>query len=133
MSLMVLVRRSPSTSRPSKSAQHSETRPSQRTVNVSQGQVLLNRGDGFKRVTGSAQAGPGAKVVANPGGGGQIVYPDECVVEIVAGTVYTIADKSPCQTTGLSINGTTLAIGAAAAGGGLALGLLLGQGKPASP
>jgi hypothetical protein len=103
------------------------------TVNVSQGQVLLNRGDGYQRVTGSAQAGPGAKVVANPGGGGQILYPDECVVEIVAGTVYTIAEKSPCQTAGLSINGTTLAIGAAAAGGGLALGLLLGQGKPASP
>jgi hypothetical protein len=103
------------------------------TVNVSQGQVLLNRGAGYQRVMGSVQAGPGAMLVANPGGGGQIVYPDGCVVEVVPGSVYTIADQSPCQNGTSIVNSTTLAVGAVALGGGVALGLLLAQGKPASP
>src|SRR5215210_3961409 len=79
------------------------------TVTTQQGQVLLNRGQGFKQVPGSAQAGAGAKVVANPGGLGQVTYPDGCTVTVQPCSVYTIAQESPCKTGVLTPN-TTFAI-----------------------
>src|SRR5438552_72808 len=65
------------------------------TVTATQGQVLVNRGNGYQRVVGSTQAGTGATVVANPGGSAQVVYSDGCVVTVEPGSVYTIAPQSP--------------------------------------
>src|SRR6476646_2216804 len=82
------------------------------TVNSMSGQVLLNRGDGYKVVAGSAQGAAGDTVVANPGGSAQIVYPDGCVVEVLPGAVTAIAAQSPCTTAGgMGANATTYAIG----------------------
>ncbi len=105
------------------------------TVNTTSGQVLLNRGEGYKLVTGSAQADVGDTVVANPGGSAQIVYPDGCAVDVVPGAVTTIAAQSPCTTAGgTGPSATTFAIGAVVVGGGVGAALLLqNKDKSASP
>jgi hypothetical protein len=95
------------------------------TVNATSGQVLVNKGEGYRQVAGSTQANPGASVVANPGGSGQIVYSDQCIVEVLPGSVYVVAEQSPCVT-GLLSPGT-FAIGAVVVGGGVAAYLLLGN------
>ena len=55
------------------------------TVNATQGQVLVNQGQGYQQVPGSVEAGPGATVVVNPGGSAQILYPDGCSVAVQRG------------------------------------------------
>ncbi len=67
------------------------------TVNVTEGQVLINRGQGFQQVEGSAEASPGEMIVTTPGGGAEIVYSDGCAVMIRLGSVYVIRSTSPCQ------------------------------------
>jgi hypothetical protein len=108
------------------------------TVTAQQGQVLVNSGKGFERVTGAVEAGAGAIVIANPGGRGHVVYPDGCWVAVEPGTVYTIAPGFSCKTDpgtgpGFGVNGTTLAVGALVVGGGVTAAVLLSKGKPASP
>ena len=109
------------------------------TVNAIQGQVLINRGQGYQKLDGTATANPGDSIVVNPGGSAQIVYPDGCTIQVAPGSVASIADQSPCQPgapqTGTSpINGTTIAIGAVVVGGGIAAAILLNQkDKSASP
>jgi len=108
------------------------------TVNVMQGQVLVNRGQGYEQVIGATSANPGDTIVVNPGGSAQVVYPDGCTVPVVPGSVVAIAPQSPCLVTGATetagINPTTLAIGAAAVAGGVAAVILLNQkDKSASP
>jgi hypothetical protein len=108
------------------------------TVNPIDGQVLVNQGVGYRRVTGSTEASPGSTVVVNPGGSAQIVYPDGCVVEVQPGAVVTIQEVSPCSTApqqqpGFGLNTTTLAIGAVAVGGGIAAIILSQKDKSASP
>jgi len=56
-------------------------------VNATQGQVLVNQGSGYQQVAGSVEAGPGARVVANPGGSAQILYDDGCAVLVQPGSV----------------------------------------------
>ena len=113
------------------------------TVNATQGQVLLNLGQGYKQVTGSSEAGPGAIVAANPGGSAQVVYPDGCSVTVTPGMVYTIAPQSPCGNggsgvgEGLGLNTTTVVAAGAIAAGGIAAAVILSRSgsssKPASP
>ena len=98
------------------------------TVNQTGGQVLVNKGEGYRQVAGPTQANPGDSVVANPGGSGQIVYPDGCVVGVQPGSVVTIAEQSPCATGGSNV-GTNFAIGAAIVGGGVGAFFLLGKDK----
>lgn len=100
------------------------------TVNVTNGQVLVNKGEGYRQVAGSTQANPGASVVANPGGSGQVVYSDQCIVEVLPGSVYNVAEQSPCAT-GLFTPGS-FAIGAVIVGGGVGAFFLL-KDKSSSP
>jgi hypothetical protein len=114
------------------------------TVNATSGQVLINRGEGYKMVAGSTQANAGDTIVVNPGGSAQIVYPDGCVIDVSPGSVAAVAAQSPCggggsssstetaATNGVS-NGTLFAIGALAVGGGVAAAFFLQKDKSASP
>ncbi len=95
-----------------------------------QGQTLLNTGAGFKQLVGATEAGPGAKVMANPGGQGQITYSDGCTVTVNPGQVYTIAPVSPCAQAGTN-TGSPYAIGAAVIGGAVAAVIIAT--KSASP
>src|SRR6186713_1832570 len=98
------------------------------TVHVTGGQVFLSHGEGYRRLSGSAQA--------RPGGSGQIVYPDGCKVEVLPGTVAIITKQSPCgggATVGGGGDGSTYAIGAVIVGGGVGAAALLGKDGPSSP
>jgi hypothetical protein len=66
------------------------------TVTSEQGQVLLNRGDGYKLVTEPTEASAGHQVIVNPHSAGQVTFDDGCVVKIQPGSVFTISAKSPC-------------------------------------
>lgn len=106
------------------------------TVHVTGGQVFLSHGEGYRRLAGSAQARPGDRVVANPGGSGQIVYPDGCKVEVLPGTVAIITKQSPCgggATVGVGGDASTYAIGAVIVGGGVGAAALFGKDGPSSP
>jgi hypothetical protein len=110
------------------------------TVSATQGQVLISRGQGYQQVTGSTQANPGDTVVANPGGSGQIVYPDGCTVQVRPGSIVAVAPQSPCnqQEAPASATSNTLIVGAVVVIGTLAgvgiAALIIGlKDKPASP
>lgn len=108
------------------------------TVTAVQGQVLVNRGQGYQLIQGATEVNPGDTVVVNPGGIAQIVYPDGCSMQFQPGSVVAIGPQSPCEAQQQSgqagVNGTTLAIGAVVVGGGVAAIILLSQNdKPASP
>ena len=61
------------------------------TVEPVAGKVSLNRGQGFKEVTGRAQANAGDQVMVNPGGRAKIVYLEGCMVDVRPGAVVGIA------------------------------------------
>jgi hypothetical protein len=67
------------------------------TVTATQGQVMINRGQGYQLLVGSTEADPGATVIVNPGGSAQVVYPDGCAVTVEPFTVHAINAKSPCE------------------------------------
>ena len=106
-----------------------------------QGQVLVNRGSGYRFEVGSTELKPGDMVIANAGASAHITYEDGCVVPIEAGAVMTVAARSPCaaQSGGapsFGLTPTTVGIGVAAIGAGVGAAALLGSGggdKPASP
>jgi hypothetical protein len=61
------------------------------------GEVSINRGEGFQRVTGPTEVGAGALLMASPGGSAKLVYADGCPVRVIPGTVVRVAAKSPCK------------------------------------
>lgn len=100
------------------------------TVKVTGGRVLVNRGDGYRIVAGEMLAAPGATVVAEPGGSGQIVYADGCVVEVRPPTVVTVELSSPCAGTPYNLGASserTFALGAVVVGAGVGAAILLTQ------
>ena len=111
------------------------------TINATGGQVFISQGEGYRKVVGSTQAGPGARVVVNPGGSGQIVYSDGCVVEVAPGVVAVVAKHSPCGGGGASGGGGgsgggdagMFAVGVAVVGAGVGAAALMGKDKSASP
>ena len=94
------------------------------TVDSLQGQVSINRGDGFRRVTGPTQANIGDSVMVSPNGRARVVYPDGCAVNVDPGVVVTIAAQSPCKA---QIEGNRFSIGPGGTIylGGLAAGIAL--------
>lgn len=67
------------------------------TVDSVRGQVSINRGDGFRRVTGTIQANTGDSVMVSPKGRARVVYPDGCALNVDPGAVVTITAQSPCK------------------------------------
>ena len=67
------------------------------TVTATQGQVMINRGQGYELVVGSTEAAPGATVIVNPGGSALVVYPDGCEVTVEPFTVHAINAISVCS------------------------------------
>jgi hypothetical protein len=105
------------------------------TVTNIQGSVFVNTGTGFQPVTGSVQAGPGATVMASPGGSAKIIYSD-CVVRVDPGMVVTITE-SPCAPPSpgsppTTLTGVGIGVGAAAIITVIAVNAFKST-KPASP
>ena len=73
------------------------------TVTAEQGEVLVNRGTGFKPATQPMEVSAGDQVMVKPKGRGHVVYPDGCTVKVAPGAVFTVGDKSPCERRGSHI------------------------------
>ncbi len=62
------------------------------TLQPTAGNVLVNRGNGFKSAgVGQSQVQPGDMVMASGGGSAQIIYNDGCKVGVEPGSVVTVA------------------------------------------
>jgi hypothetical protein len=110
------------------------------TVTATQGQVMINRGQGYQLLVGSTEVDPGATVIVNPGGSAQVVYPDGCQVAVEPFTVHAINAISPCEdksATAAESSKKTLyyALGGVAvlAGGAVAYSLLTGRALAIDP
>jgi hypothetical protein len=63
------------------------------TVEVVQGKVSVNQGQGYKQVAAASAVSPGDQVMAAPDGRGRIVYADGCAVDVYPGAVVTVPEK----------------------------------------
>jgi hypothetical protein len=93
------------------------------TVGSITGEVSVNRGDGFRRISNSSTARSGDSVMVGSNSSAQVSYDDGCVVNINPGAVYTVTETSPCSsnaqqsaqsgpTTGQIAIGSALIVGA---------------------
>ena len=109
------------------------------TLQGVEGSVLVNKGNGFELAGSGTQLQPGDQVLVRAGGKANIVYGEGCASSVSVGTAAVVQSGMPCEapTTSTSPSVTTLAIGAAVIGGGVALAVGLGSSdgskKPASP
>ena len=114
------------------------------TVKVTEGELFISRGNGYKRVAGTAQGRVGDSVMAGEFGVGQITYANGCAVTVRPGTVVAIKTQSSCKAAhawptnadrGLATE--EILLGTAVAGGiGVGIYYLTkrsGDDKPASP
>jgi hypothetical protein len=60
------------------------------TVEVLQGQVSVNQGQGYKQVAGPSAVSTGDQVMAAPGSRGRIVYANGCALDVSPGAVLTV-------------------------------------------
>ena len=93
-----------------------------------QGDVLVNRGDGFKAAAASGQVATGDVVMVRAGGAASVVFSDGCRVSVDVGSSYTVGASSPCAA---AANQPSAAATTTAAAGGLGLGttgILVGAG-----
>lgn len=103
------------------------------TVNVKSGSVFIDRGDGYKPVTGSTVGSDGHVVMAMAGGSGEIVYDDGCRQAVEVGAVVVIGPASPCAAASPGGVDYTLVIGGLVVAGGVAAAIALsGDDDPAS-
>jgi len=68
------------------------------TVKPVQGDVLVNRGNGYEHVSGPTHARVGDTVMVSPGGVAEIIYPDGCAVTVRPGSVRAVKTRSFCKT-----------------------------------
>jgi hypothetical protein len=66
------------------------------TIEPVQGNLSLNRGQGFQPISSRVDANVGDTVVVGPGGAAAVTYSDGCKVSVQPGAVTTIAPLSPC-------------------------------------
>ena len=66
------------------------------TIEPVQGNLSLNRGQGFQPINSRIDANVGDTVVVGPGGAAAVTYSDGCKVSVQPGAVTTIAPLSPC-------------------------------------
>ena len=106
------------------------------TVSGPSGAVLVNEGNGFQPLKGATELAPGASVMVRPGAVATITYSNTCAVKVGSERVWTIQAQAPCASGGTEIDlstrmnqagpgegmgAGTLALGALAVGGGVAL------------
>jgi len=117
------------------------------TVNVTEGELFISRGNGFERVAGTAQVRVGDSVMAGEFGVGQITYANGCAVTVRPGTVVAIKAQASCTAAndwstnvdpaseGLSTGQILLGVAIAGGVGAGVYALTQGGGddKPASP
>lgn len=101
------------------------------------GAVLVNRGQGFRQISGATTVSTGDTIMVRPGGSARITYPGGCWIPVEPGNVLTVPPEDHCVLGLNNVTGTDLLTGAAIAGA-IAGGVLLlhgdnGATAPASP
>jgi hypothetical protein len=72
------------------------------TVEPVKGDLWINHGKGFEKVSSKIEAKVGDSVMVNPGGIAKLTYPDGCQANVKPGAVTTIARLSPCASGSLA-------------------------------
>ena len=104
------------------------------TLQVTQGSVSINRGQGFEPATGTTTVNPGDTVVVQPGGNAQIVYPDGSVATLQPGSVVTVAEGAGAGATGAAGFGTTeLVIAGVVVAVGVTVAVVIANNQGSSP
>jgi hypothetical protein len=65
-------------------------------VNTIQGNVFINKGDGFSPILSAGTVEPGDKILAERGGSASLVYNANCTVPVRPGSLITVMDQPPC-------------------------------------
>jgi hypothetical protein len=63
------------------------------TVEIVQGQMSVNQGQGYKKIMAASAVSAGDQVMAAPNSRGRIVYADGCAVDVYPGAVVTVPQK----------------------------------------
>lgn len=107
------------------------------TVEVKQGSVSINTGQGFQKISKTTQVPPGTAVMASPGGVAEIIYDDGCRVELTSKAAAVVSPGPACEARFPAADHNYLLYGLAAGGVAAAVAILaVGQGgrdHPASP
>ena len=69
------------------------------TLSGIEGRVMVSHGGAYVPVAQTTELKPGDSVIANPGGGALLAYPDGCTVQVKPGEVVTVGEASTCLTT----------------------------------
>ncbi|MDQ0390669.1 hypothetical protein [Labrys monachus] len=69
---------------------------SAQSIDNMRGSVLVNHGNGFVLMAAAGPLAIGDTVMARPGARATLNYADGCKVDIIAGTVLTVENVSPC-------------------------------------
>jgi hypothetical protein len=101
------------------------------SIDEIQGVVLVNQGQGFKRLAGPVGVPPGVRVMANPGGSATIFYDNGCREPVEPGVIVTVKSEGACRVGPVD----HFVLGAIGVGGvaALAIGRRGGNDRPASP
>ena len=70
------------------------------TLNTERGEVLINRGEGFRRVAKATAVVPGDQIMANPRGKGHVQFSPTCQVIVEPGSIFVVPSEPPCKATG---------------------------------
>jgi hypothetical protein len=72
------------------------------TLEPIKGDVWINHGKGFVKVSEQIEAKVGDSVMVSPGGFAKVTYADKCEAKVKPGAVMTIAPLSPCASGSLA-------------------------------
>jgi hypothetical protein len=86
------------------------------TVQVVQGDVLVNQGKGYRKVAGSTVANIGDSVIVRGKGAARIIYSNGCTTVVDVGVVQTVVADEACLL-GLTNSAQTVPAGTAGAAG----------------
>lgn len=65
-------------------------------LEITQGDVLLSQGTGYRAVRNSMELQVGDTVVSKPGSAAEITFADGCSVHLRMGMMFTVEEESPC-------------------------------------
>ena len=109
------------------------------TIENISGVVMVNKGNGFKKVSTSQQVGTGDSVLAQSGGSARIVYANGCSITVEPGNVQPVVPEDLCilgNSSSAGLLSTEVVVGGLVVAGGVAAAIVLsnsGNDKRASP
>ena len=102
------------------------------SVDTIQGNVSINRGEGFRKISGPTEGKPGDTVMAGQGGSVDIVYDNGCRVKVEHGSVVAIAAEPPCMAS-VEYPDQSLLLGGLVVAGAVAAVIVLSNDDDSSP